>query len=113
MLREWRERVRSAAAQIWGDQPPVDVELRMTVSYYHGGESVRIDNDNLIKPIQDALIGLVYADDRWITDTEIRKTSIDGFYRTRLPVLLEALSHRVPFLHVVVATAPSHEKPLK
>jgi hypothetical protein len=112
-LREWREQVRSAAAQTWGDQPPVEVELKITVSYYHEGESVRIDNDNMVKPIQDALIGLVYVDDRCITDTEIRKTSMDGFYRTRSPVLQRALLRKIPFLYIVVATAPSHEKPLK
>ena len=48
---------------------------------YHEGESVRIDNDNMVKPIQDALIGLIYPDDRWITDTIVRKTSIDGFFQ--------------------------------
>ena len=53
------------------------------MTYYHEGESVRIDNDNMVKPIQDALIGLVYQDDRWITDTVVRKTSIDGFFQIR------------------------------
>jgi hypothetical protein len=28
------------------------------VAYYHDGETVRIDNDNLVKPIQDALNGV-------------------------------------------------------
>ncbi len=114
-LREWRDQVRSAAAQIWRDQPPVDIQLKITVSYYHEGVSVRIDNDNMVKPIQDALIGLVYRDDRCITDTEVRKTSIDGAFQIRsYPlVLLEAFSRGKPFLRIVVTTAPPHERPLK
>ena len=28
-----------------------------------------MDNDNMVKPIQDAFNGLVYQDDRLITDT--------------------------------------------
>ena len=113
-LRAWRGRVRSAAARIWGDQSPVEVELKITVSYYHEGESVRIDNDNLLKPIQDALIGLVYSDDRCITDTEIRKTSIDGLFQIRhcSLVLLESFSRGKPFLHIVIsARAQSPEPP--
>ena len=87
----------------------------ITVSYYHRGNAVRIDNDNMVKPIQDALIGIVYQDDRWITDTRVRKTSIDGaFYIRGYPLLLlEAFSRGEEFLHIVVDRAPSHEKPLK
>ena len=55
----------------------------LTVVYYHERPAVRMDNDNLVKPIQDALIGLVYVDDRQITDTRVRKTSIDGAFRVR------------------------------
>lgn len=41
-------------------------------------------------------------------------TSIDGSFQIRYCslVLLEAFSRGEPFLHIAVATAPSHEKPL-
>src|SRR5262249_7176186 len=89
--------------------------LRMTVSYYHKGPAVRIDNDNMVKPIQDALIGLVYQDDRLITDTMIRKTNIDGpFYvRGSSLLLLEALSKGDEFLHIIIDEAPNHSNPLR
>jgi hypothetical protein len=112
-LGAWRQAVRSAAAQVWRSQSPLEIPLIVAVTYYHEGETVRIDNDNMLKPIQDALIGLVYQDDRWITDTEVRKTSIDGPFQVRgfSLALLKALSRGDQFLHIVVDRAPGHEKP--
>jgi Holliday junction resolvase RusA-like endonuclease len=114
-LTEWRNLVRIAAEARWTGTAPLDVPLRIIVEYFHEGESVRIDNDNMLKPIQDSLIGLVYEDDRLITDTFVRKTSIDAPVRVRgYPlILLEALSVGDEFLHVIVDVAPSHEHPLK
>jgi len=114
-LAAWRQMVRGAAAARWGTTPPVQRTLRITVSYYHEGLAVRIDNDNMVKPIQDALIGLVYSDDRVITDTIVRKTSIDGLFRIRgySLVLLEALAKGDEFLHVIIDEAPSHDDPLR
>jgi crossover junction endodeoxyribonuclease RusA len=114
-LAEWRERVRSLAAKEWKSGAPLEIQLKIMVAYYHEGQRVRIDNDNLVKPIQDALIGLIYRDDRCITDTIIRKTSIDGAFQVRGQslVLLEAFHRRVEFVHIVVEQAPSHESPLK
>ena len=62
------------------------------MAYYHDGETVRIDNDNLVKPIQDALNGVIYLDDRLIVATRVSKKPIDGSYRVRYmsPVLARA-----------------------
>jgi crossover junction endodeoxyribonuclease RusA len=114
-LAAWREKVRTAAAKVWGSRSVLRIPVLISVTYYHEGESVRIDNDNLIKPVQDALIGLIYEDDRFVTDTLVRKTSIDGSFRIRFQplVLLRAFSHGGEFLHVRVQQAPSHETPIK
>jgi crossover junction endodeoxyribonuclease RusA len=114
-LSAWRQSVRFTAAQLWGSQSPLEIPLTIAVTYYHERETVRIDNDNMLKPIQDALIGLVYQDDRLITDTMVRKTSIDSSFKVRgfSMVLLEALSRGKQFLHIVVDRAPSHDKPMK
>ena len=45
--------------------------------------AVRMDNDNLIKPIQDAMNRTIYLDDRLITDTHVRKTALDGSFKVR------------------------------
>jgi Holliday junction resolvase RusA-like endonuclease len=82
-LAIWKETVRRSAAVSWPFESPADTPLKIAVTYYHEGAAVRIDNDNLLKPIQDALNGLVYEDDRQITDTFVRKTSIDGRFQVR------------------------------
>src|SRR5207253_1290553 len=84
--------------------------LKITVVYYHEGERVRIDNDNLLKPIQDALIGLVYTDDRIVVHAEVRKESLDGHYRVRRmsPVLAAGFVQGDAFIYVRVEDAPYH-----
>jgi crossover junction endodeoxyribonuclease RusA len=81
----------------------------MVVVYYHEGRSARIDGDNLLKPIQDALEGLIYEDDQQITETICRKTSIAQPIEARgAPiVLLEAFSQGDPFLYVRIDRAHS------
>jgi crossover junction endodeoxyribonuclease RusA len=114
-LDAWRKRVRKAAARGWGATAPLAVTLKICVTYYHEGRAIRIDNDNMVKPIQDALIGLVYTDDRFITDTVVRKTNIDGaFCVRRMPrSLAEAFIQGDEFLHVIIDEAPRHENLLK
>jgi crossover junction endodeoxyribonuclease RusA len=112
-LHAWQQTVRLAAAQRWPTMtPPVRVRLRFTVTYYHDGVSVRIDNDNLVKPIQDALNGLVYADDQQITDTVVRKTDLNGSFRVRgmSPILAEGFCRGTEFLYIRVEVAPDHEE---
>ena len=67
-----------------------------------------MDNDNMVKPIQDALNGLVYSDDSQITDTRVRKTSIDGRFEVRAmsPVLAGGFVRGVEFIYVRVEAAP-------
>jgi crossover junction endodeoxyribonuclease RusA len=112
-LRTWQQTVRVAAARRWpAGTPPVTERLRFTVTYYHDGISVRIDNDNLVKPIQDALNGLIYEDDRQITDTHVCKTDLNGSFRVRdmSPVLAEGFCRGNEFLYVRVELAPDHEE---
>jgi crossover junction endodeoxyribonuclease RusA len=84
--------VRSEAAKLWSDQEPHEGNLKLTVVNYHERQSVLIDHDNMIKPIQDALAGLVYLNDRQITDAQTRKPtstgdSNSGISRPYTPVL--------------------------
>jgi Holliday junction resolvase RusA-like endonuclease len=110
-LREWKEYVRAEAAKLWPTQPPVEISLKLTVVYYHERQSVLIDHDNMIKPIQDALAGLVYKNDRQITDAQTRKTNIDGRFRLRhlSAVYARAFGGGQPFVYIRIEEAPSHE----
>ncbi len=112
-LRAWEQTVHDAAARRWPDHAsPVAGNLKLTVTYYHDGIAVRIDNDNMIKPIQDALNGLVYEDDRQITDTQVRKTDLNGSFRVRgmSPVLAEGFCRGNEFLHIRIELAPNHQE---
>jgi crossover junction endodeoxyribonuclease RusA len=73
--------------------------------------AVRIDNDNMVKPIQDALNGLVYEDDRQITDIEVRKTDINGSFRIRgmSPILAEGFIKGKEFIYICIELAPDHK----
>ncbi len=110
-LQEWRNSVRDAAALRWpaADQANA-AAVCIVVTYYHDGPAVRMDNDNLVKPIQDALNGLVYEDDNLITDTQLRKTDLNGRFRVRgmSPILAEGFCGGEDFLHIRIEAAPDH-----
>lgn len=112
-LREWQQTVRRAAVQRWpANTAPLSERLQIAVTYYHDGIAVRIDNDNLLKPVQDALNGLIYTDDRQITDAYVRKTDLNGSFRVRgmSPILAEGFCQGKEFLHIRIALAPDHEE---
>lgn len=69
------------------------------------------DVDNIVKPIQDALIGLVYFDDRQVTDVLSSKRNLNGnFVIGRISdVLAEGLSRGNEILHISVERAPNQE----
>ena len=55
-LAAWREAVRVAARlHLPLGAIPSASQLRLLVVYYHEENYYNIDNDNLVKPIQDAL----------------------------------------------------------
>lgn len=62
----WRDYVFGRAFAVWKKQPITVGPLRLTVVYLC--ESDPGDINNIIKPIQDALNSLVYADDSLVWD---------------------------------------------
>jgi crossover junction endodeoxyribonuclease RusA len=111
LLRRWEERVRTAAEAAWpANTLPVSTDCLLVVVYFFSRPIPMIDNDNLIKPIQDALIGLVYQDDRQVTDSVIRRTDVQGsfFLQDQSEVLLTALRGGDSFVYVRVEDAPDH-----
>jgi Holliday junction resolvase RusA-like endonuclease len=115
LLAAWRQSDRDSAAAMWGTAAQQTIHLRIAVTYFHEGPDARIDADNLVKPIQDALNGVVYSDDTVIVDAQIRKASIDEPIRARhcSLVLLRAFHIGRPFVHVIIDLAPDHGEPLR
>lgn len=109
-LQSWKTAVAAAAQVVLGaGQSPSTLTCCITITYYYDGESP--DVDNIIKPIQDALIGLAYEDDGQVIETKSRKRSIDASYQIRgvSATLLAAFADGTPFLHIVVDEAHATE----
>lgn len=105
--------MREAALRRWPQgAPPVAKPIQVTVVYFHDGPSTRIDIDTLLKPVQDALKGLVYVDDVWITDIRVRKTNLNGLFAVRGMSLIpgEGFSADKEFVYVRVEPAPDHRE---
>ena len=84
--------------------------VALSIVYYYEGDSP--DVDNIIKPIQDALEGVVYGDDAQVVKAESSKVSIDGSFTIRgaSATLLQAFSERDPFVYVQVTWPPDLSK---
>jgi hypothetical protein len=82
------------------------------VVYYHERQSVLIDDDNMIKPIQDALAGLIYRNDSQITDAQTRKTNVDGRFglRNLSSVHARAFGGGKEFVYIRIEEAPGLEE---
>lgn len=109
-LRSWKTSVRNCAEQqLPEDFTLVTDEVTFSITYYYEGHSP--DVDNIIKPIQDALVGLVFEDDSQICVTKSSKRNVNGSFRVRgiSPIVLTAFAEGDPFLHVRVESAPDME----
>lgn len=89
IVNTWKGYVRGEAAQRWGDRAAMaDGPVHLTLVYLCD-DFDPVDTDNIIKPIQDALIGLVYGDDVAVTDVAShRRSRLGTFDASCLPGLL-------------------------
>jgi Holliday junction resolvase RusA-like endonuclease len=89
-LREWKAYVNGEAAKAWpADASPFEGDLRVTLVYLASDDPA--DVDNIIKPIQDALVGLVYEDDDAVCDVDSHRRLLTlPIDVTDLPPLLQS-----------------------
>lgn len=85
---------------------PYHGDVSLSITYYYDGDAP--DVDNIIKPIQDALIGIVYRDDSQVVHAQSSRTRIDGSFTIRgaSAILLLAFSKQDPFVHIKVTAPP-------
>lgn len=105
--RRWQTAVAAAAsAKVQNGDTPISDNVAIKITYYFEGDTP--DVDNIIKPIQDALIGIVYVDDAQVVQAISSKTRIDGSFTIRgaSAELLLAFSDRDAFVHVQVTPPP-------
>jgi crossover junction endodeoxyribonuclease RusA len=107
----WKDFVRREAERSWGPvRVPADGPVCVTLIYVY--DEVALDVDNILKPIQDALVGLVFPDDSLVTDVIIRRRELRGtFDLTRVSsVLVEGFEYGNEFVYVSIADAPPQEQ---
>jgi hypothetical protein len=110
-LRAWQATVRQEAAKYWPPaDPPANQLVMLKVTYFY--DTVSLDVDNIVKPIQDALVGLVYIDDGQVSDILSRKRDLSANFRVRSlsAVLAQGFQRASEFLHIVVQEAPDQEE---
>jgi len=102
--------VQEAAKRQGNLGSPSTGKLKAAITYFFF-DYTPLDVDNIPKPILDALIGLVYADDAQVTDVLCRKRNRSEDLRIRDPsqILRARLRGQGQFLHIVVDGAMSRE----
>lgn len=112
-IQRWKAAVRAAAVAAWpASSLPLDYEVQIHVTFYHDGAP--LDVDNMLKPIQDALCGVVYDDDKQLTDTHGHLRDLNGQYRVRglTPAQAHGFTSGGPFVHIrIELPSPPGELP--
>jgi crossover junction endodeoxyribonuclease RusA len=111
-LSTWKHTVADHAAQALPTHQDLSTSAAgLTVVYYYD-LLPRLDLDNMIKPIMDALSGIVYADDKQVKAIDARFVDLNGAFRVRglSPVLAAAFSVGSPFVHLVVSEPPDPQE---
>ena len=109
-LREWKEFVAEHARLAINEPRALatsPVSLRLLYIY----EEAALDVDNILKPIQDALIGLLLEDDSVITDVEIRRRWRRTAFTLNAisPTLAAGLALGKEFVYVALSDAPAQD----
>src|ERR1043166_9107177 len=108
-LQAWKVSVQNAAIAFWNNrQQPSAESLQFSITYFYNEVAIG-DVDNIIKPIQDALVGLKYLDDSQITDAICRKraSNLQFVFHDISDVLLDGLTLFDELLHVIISEAPN------
>lgn len=109
-VREWKDFVAKHARTAVGPAYELvtgPVTLRLLYLY----DEVALDVDNILKPIHDALIGIVLEDDSVVTDVEIRRRWRGTTFTLNAvsPVLAAGLELGREFVYVALTDAPPQD----
>ncbi|TOD58963.1 hypothetical protein CGJ61_23085 [Vibrio parahaemolyticus] len=110
-MQSWKAYVQGIATTSWGRAfIPDGTDLRLTLVYLCDDSPA--DIDNIIKPIQDAMVGVVYEDDVQISDVDShRRYLTDTIVVTGLPqILVDAIEVGNEAVYVKVSHADNLEE---
>lgn len=108
-LQVWKRYVQVEAARTWSRQIYSEEDVQLILVYLCNSDPV--DTDNIVKPIQDALVGVIYEDDLLVTDVEAHRRSLTGtFDLTRCPkALIQGIESGEECVYVRVCSPRSLE----
>lgn len=88
---------------------PSTDSIALTLLYFY--DEKMLDLDNVLKPIQDALSGVLYEDDSLITDVVLRRRRLRTTFKLNdvSPVLAEGLDLGKEFIFISVKEAPPQD----
>jgi crossover junction endodeoxyribonuclease RusA len=107
-LREWKDFVAGHAHLAIHEPRELAIEP-VALKLLYLDDEAGLDADNILKPIQDALIGVLLEDDSVITDVEIRRRWLQATFtrNTVSPVLAAGLALGKEFVYVALGDAPA------
>ncbi|RZM75697.1 RusA family crossover junction endodeoxyribonuclease [Leptolyngbya iicbica] len=107
-LKLWRGHVAATARARWGDRPPLTTKLFLQITHFYdqpvGQPDPDLDSERTIKPVLDALNGVIYQDDYQIAELDTRRRNLNGSFRVKgiSVALAEGFCQGDEFLHVKV-----------
>ena len=109
-LREWRDFV-AAQARSALDQPRTLATEPVAIRLLYFYDEAALDADNILKPIQDALVGILLEDDSIITDVEIRRRWLRTTFTINAmsPILAAGLELGGEFVYVALSDSPAQD----
>ena len=101
-LSAWKAKIRNEAIAVAAGRPAETGRVSFLVTHYFDVSGP--DVDNIIKPIQDALVGVVYVDDRQVQHTSSRRRDLNDSYKIKKAdsALLLAFANGKDFVHILV-----------
>src|SRR5207245_1622300 len=109
-LRDWKEFVAEHARLAINEPRALATEpIALKLLYLY--DEAALDVDNILKPIQDALIGVLFEDDSVITDVEIRRRWRRTTFTVNAvsPILAAGLELDREFVYVALSDAPAQD----
>jgi Holliday junction resolvase RusA-like endonuclease len=109
-LREWKEFV-AEHAKLAINEPRELASEPVALKLLYVYEEAALDIDNILKPIQDALIGVLLEDDSVITDVEIRRRWLRTAFTINAvsPTLATGLALGREFVWLALSDAPPQD----
>jgi crossover junction endodeoxyribonuclease RusA len=100
--RYWQHLIKREAEAAANGRPPAVEDMAFRLAYFYVNAPIG-DLDNIVKPIQDALKGIAYVDDRQVVDlvASMRRKTIED-HASMTATLARGFLGGSDFIYVVV-----------